>query len=564
MNFDKFKKVLPKNAQIDSKDTEYLQHLNGLKEPKQSNIWAMVGTVAAAVAIVSVVALWALIGRGIRGTQVPHEQLLYPAGEVSVELTDDMQQKFDMMYHNSRLFALPIFKEGESISQKAFSDYVYYIETDAKSDWIITASELNDLYFDTFGQKSEFTSGINYDEPYTVNVSLVGQKLLSFTRSFLPEETQKITLTYGEPDVSVTTLTYIAKVGSDFEPEYFIEHTTLNTVILKKSKDDNTAADLYKISEKLADELLDFVRDATDTKDRSVCYCVPTHTIVFNDVEYKVVLGSKLTSHIVYTDARDATTNHKLTEAEFNKLKGLLDQCITDKNFIKTQKISYTPSADKVTVTVDSFTGNYKQGTHTITGDDAKALITALETKSYTGLGGLQGMTAELKINERTYSLYIDDDFINIENSCGGLQLSRDDDIAKIVEKYIKNPEDSSVGTIIETGHSTYDESEFITKEQAVSIAVEEAKKDKYEYQGWDSDFYFNDSSNHNIVRISTAQGDWQVGYWVKEWQTEHFTEYEQICWRIRLFDKNDPLTSLIMYIDAETGNVIGASELSD
>jgi hypothetical protein len=125
----------------------------------------------------------------------------------------------------------------------------------------------------------------------------------------------------------------------------------------------------------------------------------------------------------------------------------------------------------------------------------------------------------ELKINERTYYLYIGDDFINIENACGGLQLARDDDIAKIVEKYIKNPEDSSVGTIIETEHSTYDEAEFITKEKAVSIAVDEAKKDKYDYQGWDSDFYFNDSEAN--TPILTSDKTYGNGFWVKEWHNE-------------------------------------------
>ena len=34
--------------------------------------------------------------------------------------------------------------------------------------------------------------------------------------------------------------------------------------------------------------------------------------------------------------------------------------------------------------------------------------------------------------------------------------------------------------------------------------------------------------------------------------------------WKIRLFDENDPLTSLYIYIDAINGNVIGAGASSD
>ena len=34
--------------------------------------------------------------------------------------------------------------------------------------------------------------------------------------------------------------------------------------------------------------------------------------------------------------------------------------------------------------------------------------------------------------------------------------------------------------------------------------------------------------------------------------------------WKIRLFDENDPLTSLYIYIDAIDGDVIGAGASSD
>lgn len=38
----------------------------------------------------------------------------------------------------------------------------------------------------------------------------------------------------------------------------------------------------------------------------------------------------------------------------------------------------------------------------------------------------------------------------------------------------------------------------------------------------------------------------------------------KKIMWKIRLFDKNDPLTSLYVYINAVNGSIIGAGDSSD
>ena len=45
----------------------------------------------------------------------------------------------------------------------------------------------------------------------------------------------------------------------------------------------------------------------------------------------------------------------------------------------------------------------------------------------------------------------------------------------------------------------------------------------------------------------------------------EGHEEYEgKTMWKIRLFDKNDPLTSLYIYVDAINGEIIGAGASSD
>ena len=37
-----------------------------------------------------------------------------------------------------------------------------------------------------------------------------------------------------------------------------------------------------------------------------------------------------------------------------------------------------------------------------------------------------------------------------------------------------------------------------------------------------------------------------------------------KLIWVVRLFDKNDPLTNLFVYVDAIDGNIIGAGAASD
>ena len=71
MNFDKFKDIDMPDVQVNP-DFEYVNKLNKLpKEPQKSKVLSIIGTIAAAVVIVAAVSVWALIGRGIRGTDKP-------------------------------------------------------------------------------------------------------------------------------------------------------------------------------------------------------------------------------------------------------------------------------------------------------------------------------------------------------------------------------------------------------------------------------------------------------------------------------------------------------------
>lgn len=105
---------------------------------------------------------------------------------------------------------------------------------------------------------------------------------------------------------------------------------------------------------------------------------------------------------------------------------------------------------------------------------------------------------------------------------------------------------------------------EIISIETASDIAEAEAKKAKYQYQGWKSEFYARESENDSISRelIFGLDDISKLYHWKAEWQNEEYEE--KTMWKIRLLDKNDPLTNLYIYIDAISGKIIGAGAESD
>lgn len=105
---------------------------------------------------------------------------------------------------------------------------------------------------------------------------------------------------------------------------------------------------------------------------------------------------------------------------------------------------------------------------------------------------------------------------------------------------------------------------EILSIETATDIAEKETKKTKYQYQSWKSEFYRGESIDNSISGelILGLDDISRLYHWRAEWQNE---EYEgKTMWKIRLFDKNDPLTSLYIYVDAINGEIIGAGASSD
>ena len=106
---------------------------------------------------------------------------------------------------------------------------------------------------------------------------------------------------------------------------------------------------------------------------------------------------------------------------------------------------------------------------------------------------------------------------------------------------------------------------EIISVEKACDIADIEAQNKKYQYQPWESEFYTrgknkNDSISAELIYDLSDISKWY--HWNENWKK---SEYKNIImWKVRLFDENDPLTSLYIYINAVNGEVIGAGSISD
>ena len=104
---------------------------------------------------------------------------------------------------------------------------------------------------------------------------------------------------------------------------------------------------------------------------------------------------------------------------------------------------------------------------------------------------------------------------------------------------------------------------EIISKEEACDIADLEAKKEKYQYQSWKSEFYSRGEENTIIAElISDLSEISRIYHWREEWKISDYSN--KLMWKVRLFDLNDPLTNLYIYVDATNGNIIGAGEQSD
>lgn len=101
-----------------------------------------------------------------------------------------------------------------------------------------------------------------------------------------------------------------------------------------------------------------------------------------------------------------------------------------------------------------------------------------------------------------------------------------------------------------------------ISQQEAVMIAEKEAEKECYDYQGWDSLFKVNGTPTLCMTEEELLQAAW-ARYGDLKGDDPSYYEGRPI-WSMRLIDEHDALTSLFLYVDAETGEILGYRTLSD
>lgn len=107
----------------------------------------------------------------------------------------------------------------------------------------------------------------------------------------------------------------------------------------------------------------------------------------------------------------------------------------------------------------------------------------------------------------------------------------------------------------------------------ACAISQAEAQRPRYQYQGWVSIFssplahLYTLESGERFPPSHLLEPLWMTDAGLAVFDLRDDGAYAKAAvsvWEVRLFDENDPLTSLYIYLDAGTGLVLGAGPLSD
>ncbi len=161
MNFDKFKKLKPRSIAAPSESKKYSEELLSLKSrPSGAKVISIISSVAAAIVIVTVVALWAIIGRGIQQSPTPSTP---PADSTQQKQTlkkDDSittlkRTEFFDMFAEYQISAMPEFSENEIPDISDMGWYIFHLNQ----------SELNGGTFpaDIFNSEVKRLFGFDYN-----------------------------------------------------------------------------------------------------------------------------------------------------------------------------------------------------------------------------------------------------------------------------------------------------------------------------------------------------------------------------------------------------------------
>ena len=184
----------------------------------------------------------------------------------------------------------------------------------------------------------------------------------------------------------------------------------------------------------------------------------------------------------------------------------------------------------------------------------------------YYGKGGFDPIKSKYGNNDKlTSTTYYDEDGNIIKTESNSEPETNNQNNIKVIVEQPKKEEnyyikDNKCFTDI-TGKTT----EIIMPDKAGDIADKEAKDPKYQYQPWKSEFYSRGKNKDDSLSIELMVGLSEIDrlyHWDENWKK---SDYEnKLMWMVRLFDENDPLTSLYIFVDSVTGEIIGAGQSSD
>lgn len=244
MNFDRFKNIKI-NVKADGYDKDYVSGLNSLPSaPQKKNILPVLGTVAAALAMVVGFSMWALIGRGVRGGLQTNEPSQPPAADSTQIQTDFDNRKTEIssfvesteeyelddktvamfkaeLIDKHDLANIPIFTETDPLTPYEVENYA------VSRDFMHTVEALNQFAYDLFNIKDMFEQDYMLSDNFIVNkdvnvifTSIAEHKTTSGHRIIVVEYTT------GN---KMYTLEYIA--GDGIEVDWFRFHILNNSTL---------------------------------------------------------------------------------------------------------------------------------------------------------------------------------------------------------------------------------------------------------------------------------------------------------------------------------------------
>ncbi len=275
MNFDKFKNIDMPDVKVEP-DSEYLEKINKLPYRAQSGrILSVVGTIAAAILIVLAVGLWAIIGRGVRGTNTE----LYAADGADINSAIELDASewsasliFWLKYDN-----IPLFDKTQPPSVVEMLDFYHSYNSSAMYDRSYEGKFINSLSLQYFGVTYPLDESRSYQNSGTDDIGKSYQpsyepKAKKVVRYDMADGKYNYVVTYTLKD-STYVFSFIASDTDNPRPERYVLHTTADKPLKKDYTDEKifytlekkifsdpnvkgnwlwlTVGDVYKITETL-------------------------------------------------------------------------------------------------------------------------------------------------------------------------------------------------------------------------------------------------------------------------------------------------------------------------